>query len=62
MKKVKKALENWKLIFHKGQYLKPSSINLASVSGHVEFVEKLVEFTDSNNTIYSYNFLVNKYS
>ena len=28
-------IESWKWIFHKGQYFKPSNINLASVSKHV---------------------------
>ena len=40
MKKVRKVPESCKLTFHKGKYLKPSNINLAS------------EFTDSTHTIY----------
>ena len=46
MKKAKKVPESWKLTFH---YLKPSNINLASVSEHVR--KKIVEFTDSTRSI-----------
>ena len=49
MKKAKKVPETWKLNFHKRQYLKPSNINLASVSEHVR--KKIVEFTDSTRSI-----------
>ena len=45
MKKAKKVWESWKWTFYKGQYLKPSSVNLASVSKHVK-KKKTVEFTD----------------
>ena len=34
-RKARKVLESWKSTFHKGQYLKLSNINLASVSEHV---------------------------
>ena len=51
MKKAKKVWESWKWTFYKGQYLKPSSVNLASVSKHVK-KKKTVEFTDSTHTIY----------
>ena len=35
MKKPKKVPKSWKLTFHKGQYLRSSNINLASVSEDV---------------------------
>ena len=48
MKKAKKAPESWKLTFHNGQYLKPSSINLASNSELVRknLLTKLIQFAD----------------
>ena len=33
--KAMKVLESWKVKFNKGQYLKPSNINQASVSENV---------------------------
>ena len=48
-KKSWKVPECWKLTFHKGQYLKPSNINFASVFDHVR---KKLEFTDPTHTIY----------
>ena len=51
MKKAKTVPESWKLTFHKGQYLKPSNINLASVSEHVRkklwnLLAQLIQFTE----------------
>ena len=51
MNKAKKVPESWFLTFHKGQYLKPSNINLASVSDHVKkkfwnLLTQLIHFTD----------------
>ena len=52
MKKAKKVWESWKWTFYKGQYLKPSSVNLASVSKHVKkkklwnLLTQLIQFTD----------------
>ena len=47
---AKNVLESWKWAFHKGQYLKPSNINLASVSVHVRkkwlnLLTQLIQFT-----------------
>ena len=50
MKNTKKVPESCKLTFRKGQYLKPSNMNLASVSEHVR--KKIMEFIDSTHTIY----------
>ena len=55
MKKAKKVPESWELTFHKVQYLKPSNINLTSVSKHVR--KKLW-----NLLTHSYNLLTNKYN
>ena len=49
-KKSKKVSESWKWTFHKGQYSKPSNINVTSVSEL--FRKKFVEFTDLTHTIY----------
>ena len=51
MEKAKNILESWKLTFYKGQYLKFSNINLASVSEHVRkkfwnLLTQLMQFTD----------------
>ena len=51
IKKAKKLSENWKETFYKGEYLKSSSINLASVSKHVwknlwNLLTQLIQFTD----------------
>ena len=51
IKKAKIGPKSWKLTFHKGQYLKPSNINLASVSEHVRkklwnLLTQLIQFTD----------------
>ena len=45
-----KVPESWKLTFYKGQYFKPSNLNLASVSEHAG--KNIVEFADSTHTIY----------
>ena len=55
MKKAKKVLESCKWTFHKGQYLIPLNINLASVSEHVRkklwnLLSHLIPFTDLTNT------------
>ena len=51
MKIAKKISESWKLTFHKGQHLKPSTINLASFSEHIRkklwnLLTQLIQFTD----------------
>ena len=51
MKKAKKVPKSWKLTFHKGQYLKPSNIDLASDSQHVRkklwnLLTQLIQFTE----------------
>ena len=51
IKKAKKVSENWKETFYRGEYLKSSSINLASVSKHVwkklwNLLTQLIQFTD----------------
>ena len=51
MKKAKKLPKSWKLTFHKGQYLKPSNINLVSVSEDLRkilwnLLIQLIQFTD----------------
>ena len=61
MKKAKKVPVSWKSTFHKGQYLKPSNINLASVSEHVRkilwnLLTQLIQFTDQQ--IYLKNFYI----
>ena len=50
MRKAKKVPASWKLTFHKGQYLKPSNTNIASVSQNAR--KKLWNFSDSTHTIY----------
>ena len=51
MKKTEKVPEIWKLTLNKRQYLKPSNINLASVSEHVRknlwnLLTQVMQFTD----------------
>ena len=51
VKKAKKIPESWKLTFSKGQYLKPSNMNLPSVSEHVRkklwnLLTQLIHFTE----------------
>ena len=51
MKKAKKVPGSWKSTFHKGQYLKPAIINIASVLKHVRkkmwnLLTPLIQFTD----------------
>ena len=51
MKKAKKVPESWKLTFHKGEYLKPSNTNFASVSKNHRkklwnLLTQLIQFTD----------------
>ena len=51
MKKAKKVPGSWKSTFHKGQYLKPAIINIASVFKHVRkkmwnLLTPLMQFTD----------------
>ena len=45
-----KVMKSWNWTFHKWLYLKPSNLNFASIFKHVK--NKIVEFTDSTNTIY----------
>ena len=45
--KAKKVPESWKWTFLKGQYLKPSNI-----ISFYKCQKKIVEFTNSNHTIY----------
>ena len=51
MKNAKKISESWKLTFHKGQHIKPSTINLASFSKHIRkkmlnLLTHLTQFTN----------------